>query len=97
MVEWFFDGIGTEIVSSIVSLIIGAIGGGAIGYKVGIKRTAVQKQVAGDGSEQRQELKIGKNNSRNRSSKSKTSVRQSQEAGNNAVQIQIGGTDDERR
>ena len=57
MLEWFFDGIGTEIVSIIVSLIVGAIGGGAIGYKVGIKRTAAQKQRAGDDSEQRQELR----------------------------------------
>lgn len=93
MLEWFFDGIGTEL----VSLIIGAIGGGAVGYKVGIKRTAVQKQVAGDNSEQSQEIKMGKNAVRNSPSKSKTSIRQSQTAGNNAVQTQVGGTRDERR
>ncbi len=93
MLEWFFDGIGTEL----ISLIIGAIGGGAVGYKVGIKRTAVQKQVAGDNSEQSQEIKMGKNDVRNSPSKSKTSIRQSQKAGNNAVQTQVGGTSDERR
>lgn len=92
--EWFFDGIGTEL----VSLIIGAIGGGAIGYKVAIKRTAGQKQVAGDDSEQTQEIKMGKNNDvRNNPTKSKTSIKQSQKAGNNAVQTQVGSTDYERR
>lgn len=93
ILEWFFDGIGTEL----VILIIGAIGGGTIGYKVGIKRTAAQKQVAGDDSEQAQEIKMGKNDVRNNPSKSKTSIKQSQQAGNNAVQTQVGYTGDERR
>ena len=97
MLEWFFDGIGTEIVSIIVSLIVGAIGGGAIGYKVGIKRTAAQKQGAGDDSEQRQELQIGTDKIKNDSSKSRTGLRQSQRAGNNAAQTQIGGIDGDRR
>lgn len=93
MFEWFFDGIGTEL----ISLIIGAIGGGAIGYKIGIKRTSVQKQVARDNALQTQEIKMGKNDVRNSPVKSKTSIRQSQKAGNNAVQLQVGGIDDERR
>lgn len=91
--EWFFDGIGTEL----VSLIIGAIGGGAVGYKVGIRRTAVQKQVAGDHAKQTQKAKMGKDNIRINLSKSRTSIKQSQKAGNNAVQTQVGGTGDERR
>ncbi len=93
MFEWFFDGIGTEL----ISLIIGAIGGGAVGYKIGIKRTSVQKQVARDNALQTQEIKMGKNDVRNSPVKSKTSIRQSQKAGNNAVQLQVGGIDDERR
>lgn len=93
MFEWFFDGIGTEL----VSLIIGAIGGGAVGYKIGIKRTSVQKQVARDNALQTQEIKMEKNDVRNSHVKSKTSIRQSQKAGNNATQIQVGGIDDERR
>ena len=40
--DWIFSGIGTEI----ISLIIGMLGGGAVGYKIGIKRTAKQKQIA---------------------------------------------------
>lgn len=38
--KWFFDGIGTEI----VSLIIGAILGGTVGYKIGNKSKLVQKK-----------------------------------------------------
>ena len=34
--EWFFDGLGTEI----VSLLIGGIFGGLIGYKIGISQKA---------------------------------------------------------
>lgn len=95
--DWFFDGIGTEIIGIIISLIIGALGGGAVGYKIGIKRAAKQAQIAGNDVEQKQELhmresRIGKN-----SSKNKTNIKQSQKAGNNAVQTQIGGINDDRR
>lgn len=95
--EWLFDGIGTEIVSIIISLIIGAIGGGTVGYRVGVKRMAVQKQIAGVDSRQRQELEIGKNTFSNGSLKSKESMKQFQKAGKNAVQVQIGGISDDRR
>lgn len=96
--EWLFDGIGTEIVGIVIGLIVGAIGGGAVGYKIGIKRTANQKQRARDDSKQRQELHIGKNNvSTEHTLKNKTSFKQSQKAGNNAVQTQIGGISDDRR
>jgi p-aminobenzoyl-glutamate transporter AbgT len=42
--EWFFDGLGTAI----ITLIIGFISGGAIGYRVGItkKKKIIQKQKA---------------------------------------------------
>lgn len=46
--EWIFSGIGTEGISVVVSLIIGVLGGGVAGYKIGVKRTTKQKQVAGD-------------------------------------------------
>ena len=95
--EWFFDGIGTEIVGIVISLIIGAIGGGAVGYKIGIKRTVTQKQSAGNDSKQRQELQIGKSDVSAHSTKSKTNLKQTQEAGDNAVQTQIGGINDDRR
>ena len=95
--EWIFDGIGTEIIGIVISLIIGALGGGVVGYRIGIKRTANQKQIAGDDTEQKQELYIGKSDVKENSSKSKTNVKQIQKAGNNAVQTQIGGINDERR
>ena len=54
MPEWVkvvFDGIGTQIVGIIIGLLIGGVGGCAIGYKIGnIKQT----QKAGDNSTQSQ-------------------------------------------
>ena len=48
--EWFFDGLGTAI----ITLIVGFFTGGAIGYRVGIKKNniAIQKQKAKDNSTQ---------------------------------------------
>lgn len=46
--EWFFDGIGTEIVSIIIGLIVG----GASGYKVGFKKNIKQQQKAKDNANQ---------------------------------------------
>ena len=94
--EWIFDGIGSEIIGIVISLIIGALGGGAVGYRIGIKRTAKQKQTAGDGANQKQELHIRKSDVKENSYKSKTNVKQIQKAGNNAVQTQIGVINDER-
>ncbi|WP_277085783.1 hypothetical protein [Porphyromonas catoniae] len=52
--EWIFDGIGTTILSSLVSLLLG----GGIGYKVGINKNKVkQEQKAGDHSSQ---IQIGR-------------------------------------
>ena len=52
--EWIFDGIGTAI----VTLILGLLTGGAVGYKIGInKNIAKQKQKAGDNSSQ---IQIGR-------------------------------------
>lgn len=48
--EWFFDGLGT----SLITLVIGLFTGGAVGYKIGIKNTINQKQSAGDNSTQTQ-------------------------------------------
>lgn len=46
--DWIFDGIGTEIISSVIGLIIG----GAIGYKIGIRNRVNQKQKAMDNAKQ---------------------------------------------
>lgn len=52
--EWIFDGIGTAILSSLVSLLVG----GGIGYRVAINKNKVkQKQKAGDYASQ---IQIGR-------------------------------------
>ena len=44
--EWFFSGIGTEIISALIGLLIGGIGG----YKTGVRNKIKQVQKAGDNS-----------------------------------------------
>ena len=48
--EWFFDGLGTAI----ITLIIGLITGGTVGYRIGIKKTnkVNQMQTAKDNASQ---------------------------------------------
>jgi hypothetical protein len=49
-IKWIFEGFGTEI----LSLIIGLITGGTIGYKIGLHNKVKQKQKAGNNSTQTQ-------------------------------------------
>ena len=53
-VEWIFSGIGTEVLVGAISLIVGAIGGGAVGYRIGSKNKINQSQNAGNNSQQKQ-------------------------------------------
>lgn len=48
--DWFFSGLGTAI----LTLIVGLITGGAVGYKIGInkKTKIIQKQKARDNASQ---------------------------------------------
>ncbi len=48
--EWFFEGLGTAI----ITLIVGLFTGGAIGYRIGIKKKSIvkQKQKAKDNTSQ---------------------------------------------
>lgn len=48
--EWIFDGIGTEL----CSLLIGLFGGGAIGYRIGIKNKISQHQKGKNNATQTQ-------------------------------------------
>lgn len=95
--DWIFDGIGTEIIGMAISLIVGALGGGTLGYKIGIKRTSQQKQTANDYAVQKQKLHIGQESAKESFVKNKTNMKQFQKAANNATQIQIGGIDDDCR
>lgn len=54
--EWLFDGLGTAI----ITLIIGILTGGTVGYRIGIKKSykVNQKQTGGDNSSQ---IQVGRN------------------------------------
>ena len=53
--EWIFSGIGTQILSAVVSFIIGAF----TGYRVGVRKSSLmQIQKAGNNSTQSQVGKI---------------------------------------
>ncbi|SFG73051.1 hypothetical protein [Oribacterium sp. WCC10] len=81
--EWFFQGIGTEI----VMLIVGIIFGGFVGYKIGIKKNGLQKQIAKDKAKQEQELEIDNNIEGDGIN---GNLRQVQKAGSKAEQSQVG-------
>ena len=92
-VKWFFDGLGTEI----ISIIIGAVSGGIIGFRIGKRKNKFyQTQKAGSGSEQYQNgnLVSKSNNDFKNARDSSSSFRQMQKAGDNSRQTQIGGQDD---
>lgn len=57
-IQWIFDGIGTEVISLIVGLIVG----GVSGYKIGVRNKANQKQRARDHATQTQKGNITINN-----------------------------------
>jgi len=82
-----FDGIGTEIISTVVALIVGAIGG----YKVGVRKNIKQNQSADGYSEQKQYGLIEKDNTKNDSKMvKKIKINQKQKAGEQSKQIQVG-------
>lgn len=87
--EWIFDGIGTELISLAVGLILGAVGG-VQGYKIKLKHASRQKQVGGNGAKQLQKININSDNSDTVSVKKKKTVNQYQKSGKNSIQIQVG-------
>ncbi len=84
--KWIFEGIGTEIVSLVVGLIIG----GVSGYKMAIKKNGEQKQIAKDCAQQRQEIDIEETDDLKEGEKKNVNFRQTQKAGHQAEQSQIG-------
>ena len=56
--EWIFDGIGTELVSALIGLLVGGVAGYGIGV-VCTKNKIKQKQKAGDNANQ---IQIGQVN-----------------------------------
>ena len=45
--EWIFYGIGTEIITTVIGLIVG----GVIGYRIGVKNKNIQCQKAGNNAQ----------------------------------------------
>lgn len=91
--EWFFDGLGTELVSKILDIILGAGVGGVIGYKIGLKKQVLrQKQKAGHTSCQKQTGEINKNDvwDEKNLSNSNDKIVQAQKAKNGVSQTQTG-------
>jgi predicted lipid-binding transport protein (Tim44 family) len=90
-VKWFFDGLGTAI----ISLLVGALAGGLVGFRIGKRKNKfIQSQEAGSGAEQYQKgSDTAKMNITNLSD-SKSIFCQSQKAGDNSKQTQIGGQGD---
>ena len=55
LIEWVFSGIGTQVLSAVVSFIVGVF----TGYKVGVRKSSLRQiQKAGDNSTQSQVGKI---------------------------------------
>lgn len=90
MWDWFFDGIGTEL----VSLLIGALTGGFAGYRIGIRHKSKQMQKAESNATQVQVLHADAEIDAKESKKCDLKTTQSQEAGDHATQVQIGGLHD---
>lgn len=79
----FFDGLGTELVSVLIGLFVGGIGG----YYV-CKHKIKQSQNGGDKSKQRQKAEI--NSICEGTFTEKSNITQKQKGGNGADQEQIG-------
>lgn len=85
--KWVFEGIGTEIISLIIGLVVGGIGGFAIGKRTKSK----QMQTAGDSSKQKQTFSVDNGVIDNSKKNKETStIVQKQKAGNNSEQVQTG-------
>ena len=85
--SWVFDGIGTEIIAAIIGLLIGGVGGFAVGKHI----TSKQMQKAGDYSKQKQTITVGNVvEEKSKRTQETNSIFQKQTAGNNSEQIQTG-------
>lgn len=80
-ITWVFSGIGTSVLGFII-------------YKVTKKQHISQKQTAGKNSKQYQSINLGSANDKN-NQKFDTMLNQSQKAGDNSEQTQIGGIRDD--
>lgn len=91
--QWVFDGIGTEL----LSLVIGVAAGGIAGYKIGIRKEGKQDQKAKSKAKQRQEMLISSESSFESKAGVQNRISQTQKAGKNSEQVQIGRIEDGKR
>ena len=92
-IRWVFDGVGTEIIAGLIGLIIGGVGGFAIGKRT----TSKQMQKAGDSSKQKQAFTVDNGvEEKSRRTQEVNTIVQTQTAGNNSEQIQTGCVKHER-
>ena len=86
-IKWVFDGIGTELLTGIIGLLVGGVGGFAIGRRTKSK----QIQKSEDSSKQKQSFEIdNEDETTSRRKQETSSIVQKQKAGNNSEQIQTG-------
>ena len=86
-IKWVFDGIGTEIIVGIIGLVVGGVGGFAIGRHTRSK----QKQKAGKSSKQKQAFTVDDVADANCKRMQVTNtVIQEQKAKDNSEQVQTG-------
>jgi hypothetical protein len=88
-IQWFFSGIGVEI----LKVLGGAIVGGITGYKIGINKKIIQNQKADNNAEQEQDAVIGIKREEDKKSNLNNMLIQSQKAGDGVKQIQTGRID----
>ena len=84
-ITWVFSGIGTEMVVGLFATLLG----GFVVYKVIVNQRVEQKQTAGKNSKQYQSTNLGHLEYENNQNFDVT-LNQSQKAGDNSEQIQIG-------
>ena len=85
--EWFFDGIGTNILSGVAGLILGGIGG----FCVGRNTKSKQVQNAKEGAKQKQTIEVNDDSANEqKNAKRKITSVQKQKAGNFSEQVQLG-------
>ena len=89
--EWIFSGIGTTVLSHIVTAVVSAFAG----YKVGVRSTVKQIQKAGKNSKQYQRSTLQNSSSNNAKKTTASILTQTQEAGDHSSQKQIGDTNND--
>lgn len=83
VIQWLFDGLGTEI----VSLLLGSIIGGVAGYKLACVNVIKQKQQAGKNAKQEQEIEVACDVE---NTELESKIYQKQKGKTGSVQSQIG-------